>query len=432
MAIYYIDANAGDNGNDGLSENTAVADLEAICVKPGDTVLFKRGSFFRKKLKTTEGEPGKEVKYAAYGEGEMPTFCGSINLSDERFWVEESENIWYFSAPGCEQAGNFIFNKSDLCAALKWSKEELSQQGDFFDNCFASTSDKGRDLSGHKIYLYSKGNPAKVYTDIECAVCNDHVLADNGHDVTFEGLRFINSAVHGIAGLGKCRNMKVIGCSFEHIGGGIWDKSQKIRFGNGVEAWDVGENIEISGCYFNDIYDSATTQQGSRKCEQAVGFIIKDNVFIKCGMAAYEQRDRMPVSAEFTDNICIDAGEGFSKLGEDMPRYSEIWPEPMGHHIFLWRIDNDNSGHLAIKNNIFYNAPYGAAIYSIISKDAEKVCDIENNIYYTENEELINRFGGINYKNFDEYKDSEKGCRYEKVDIEKLLCEWKKEHIGKY
>ena len=429
MATYYIDANAGDNKNDGLSENTAVADMEALLIKPGDTVLFKRGSFIRKKIKTVEGEPGKPVKYSAYGEGEMPTFCGSVNLTDEQHWVEESENIWCFAAPECEEAANLIFNKSDLCAALKWSKEDLCEQGDFFDNRFGTSLDENRDLSGHKIYLYSKENPAKFYSDIECAVCNDRALADNGHDVTFEGLRFLNGAVHGIAGLGNCRNLRVIGCSFEHIGGAVWNKKQKIRFGNGVEAWDIGENIEICGCWFNDIYDSATTQQGGKLCEQAKNFIIKDNVFIKCGMAAYEQRDRIPESAEFCNNICVDAGEGFSKLGEEMPRYSEIWPEPMGHHIFLWRIDKDNSGHLEIKNNIFYNAPYGAEIYSIIAKDAENVCDIENNTYYTENGELMNRWGGVNYKTFDEYKDLEKGCKYEKVDIEKLLADWKKEHI---
>ena len=104
MATYYIDANAGDNANDGLSENTAVADMEALLIKPGDTVLFKRGSFIRKKIKTVEGEPGKPVKYSAYGEGEMPTFCGSVNLTDEQHWVEESENIWCFAAPECEEA----------------------------------------------------------------------------------------------------------------------------------------------------------------------------------------------------------------------------------------------------------------------------------------------------------------------------------------
>ena len=55
-------------------------------------------------------------------------------------------------------------------------------------------------------------------------------------------------------------------------------------------------------------------------------------------MAAYEQRDKMPIYAEFCNNICEDAGEGFSCLGEIMPRRSEIWPQPMGHHIFLWKM----------------------------------------------------------------------------------------------
>ena len=54
-------------------------------------------------------------------------------------------------------------------------------------------------------------------------------------------------------------------------------------------------------------------------------------------MAAYEQRDALPQNAVFSNNVCMDAGEGFSKQGEIMPRKSEIWPQPMGHHIFFWR-----------------------------------------------------------------------------------------------
>lgn len=78
-------------------------------------------------------------------------------------------------------------------------------------------------------------------------------------------------------------------------------------------------------------------------------------------------------------------------------------------------------GGLEIKNNIFYNAPYGAAIYSIISKNAEKQTVIEGNTYYTENKMLINRWGGINYASFDEYKNSEINCKYEKTDINVIL-----------
>ena len=67
MAIYYVDQKNGSIANDGLSTATpkpCVADIEKLLC--GDTVLIKRGSFFRSDLPTVEG-----VTYAAYGEGEL-------------------------------------------------------------------------------------------------------------------------------------------------------------------------------------------------------------------------------------------------------------------------------------------------------------------------------------------------------------------------
>ena len=88
-------------------------------------------------------------------------------------------------------------------------------------------------------------------------------------------------------------------------------------------------------------------------------------------------------------------------LGEELPRKSEIWPQPMGHHIFLWRIKSAvEGGSLSIKHNRFGKAPVGAAIYSIISPEAEGQMDIDNN-EYTENSVLLNRFGGVDYSSFD-------------------------------
>ena len=67
-------------------------------------------------------------------------------------------------------------------------------------------------------------------------------------------------------------------------------------------------------------------------------------------------------------------------LGEDLPRNSEIWPLPMGHHIFLWRIDKPTEGgSLFIENNTFGSAPVGSAIYSLISDDAFKQIVIRGN-----------------------------------------------------
>jgi len=78
-----------------------------------------------------------------------------------------------------------------------------------------------------------------------------------------------------------------------------------------------------------------------------------------------------------------------------------------------------------MKNNIFHNAPYGAAIYSIISESAEAQIDLEGNIYYTENADLINRWNGKNYKSFEEYCSVEKNAKYEKKDVEALILNLK-------
>ncbi len=357
--VYYVD----------FSEDYTKLDL-----KEGDTVLFKRGSFIRDRLYNKNG-----VSYGAYGEGENPTFCGSVDIKNE-LWKETEKNIWKYTGKLESEACNFIFDDS-FCGTLRWTKEELKEQGDFWDSAFGK-GEKQQQIENHEVYLYSKKNPSEFYKSIECVLRVHRQLAEIGENMSFSDINFINNGVHAIAGGNPARNVKVKNCSFKFIGGSVWDKELKIRFGNGVECWDIGENITVENCVFDDIYDSAVTHQGSSKCQPAKNFIIKNNVFKKCGMASFEQRDVLPLYAEFSGNICENAGEGFSKLGETMPRRSEIWPQPMGHHIFLWRIEKPTeNGKIKIENNIFKDAIYGSAVYSIISSEAEKQLSLENNKY---------------------------------------------------
>lgn len=412
MSTYYIDTEKGKDTNNGESAMMPAVGLDKIDVKPGDTVLFKRGTYIRGKLNNASGREGAPITYGAYGKGEKPVFSGSQDVSSPLMWIEERKNVW-ICAQIADEVGNFVFDNADSFGTLKWSQEELSEQGDFYDNYFGYRTNGKIVGDDHKIYLYSEKNPGEYYKHIECVAYLERNLANTGHDMIFENLRFINSGVHAISGESKSRNIIVRNCTFENIGGCVWDKKNKIRFGNGVEFWNVAENIEITDCVFNNIYDSAVTHQGDNKCEPANNMVFKNNVFIKCGMAAYEQRDVLPKHAEFTGNICIDAGEGFSKQGEIMPRRSEIWPQPMGHHIFLWRINKPTiGGNLIISNNKFLNAPYGAAIYSIISQAAEKQIYISDNTYYTENDELLNYFWGKTYHKFEEYRKMEKLAQY--------------------
>ena len=72
---YYFSEN-GLSSNDGLSPETpknSLFDLEHnIQLKPGDVVLFERGSMFRGTITARTG-----VTYSAYGEGAKPIICGS-------------------------------------------------------------------------------------------------------------------------------------------------------------------------------------------------------------------------------------------------------------------------------------------------------------------------------------------------------------------
>ncbi len=413
MATYYIDpARGAENG--GSSPEYPARSPGDVRVLPGDTVLFRRGSFFRGTLDNVAGAPGRPVTYGSYGEGELPVFCGSADLSDPDLWAEQSPGIWVCASVGADETGNVIFGDGAVCGTLRYRREDLLTPGDFYDECFGYRI-SGRSVpAGHRLYLRSDGNPGSVYGSVEAALFGRRCLAFARPHTVIENLKFINSGVHAIACGDSTVNMTVRNCVFERIGGCVWDYSRKIRYGNAVEFWNVAENILVTGCVFNDIYDSGVTHQGDApECRPAVNMVCERNLFVKCGMAAYEQRDLMPLSASFSHNICMDAGEGFSRNGVTMPRYSEIWPRPMGHHVFLWRMEKATPGGLlVIRNNVFRNARYGAAVYSIISREAEDRTVLEGNVYYTENPDLFQRWHGTDFRSFEDYRGLEKGCRY--------------------
>ncbi|MBE5819076.1 MAG: hypothetical protein E7312_08500 [Clostridiales bacterium] len=400
MSTYYVDFNSSNPQYNGLSKDSPVSDYRSLSLSAGDTVLFRCGSFIRDKLYTVEN-----VTYGAYGEGDMPTFCGSTNVGNLCDWTEISKNIWKCtkSVPGA--VGNIVFNKNECTATFRWELEDLKSQGDFFDSRCSLGDNSKSNLLETDFYLYSVGNPAEYYSDIEAVSYNKRSLLDLRDGITVENLRFINSGVHGMAGSGD--NIHVKNCTFENIGGCAWNKELRIRFGNAFEIWAYGNDILVEDCSFKNVYDSCITHQGpGEHTTPARNFVCRRCVFDTYGMAAFEYRDKMMIDSSFEDNICLNAGCGFAMLGEELPRRSEIWPQPMGHHIFLWRIpEKTENGSLLIKNNTFGPAPVGAAIYSIISKEAEAQITLQDNIY-TLNSTLLVRWGEVDYCDLNEFKQN--------------------------
>lgn len=432
--IYYIDRIHGDPAADGLSPETARLTYTDLPILPGDTVLFRRGTVVRETLKTVAGEAGKPVTYGAWGEGHAPIFRGSLDVSDPADWEEIRPHVWQYKGNLPSEACNFIFDGDPryggerVGATLRWEIPELCEQGDWHDEAIGKT--ERRQFDPHRqVLLWSEKNPGEYYSHIECAVHGERGMAKCPSHTRFEDLAFENSGVHGIAGTAV--DVEIRRCSFCFIGGCVWNRQLKIRFGNGIEFWNTGDHMIVEDCFFNNIYDSCTTHQGAgTACVPVRDVHYRRNLFMNYGMGAYEVRDHMAVDSSFVDNICVRAIGGFSPMGDTVPRRSEIWPQPMGHHLFLWRIPAAApGGRLEVKRNIFWDAPQGAAIYSIISPEAEAQMEVDENIYYTENTRLLNTVGGKSYapSQWEEYRAAtgwDKNSRMEKMELSSLLDTW--------
>lgn len=402
---YYVDPSLGQDSNSGLSPEAPKKDYRAVSLLPGDSLLFKRGTVTRDFLLLTDGDSGNPITYGAYGDGDAPTFLGSADLSGESAWKHEGGNLWSYAGVLPSEACNLIFDDGNSFGNLRWELSDLRRQGEWHYTHLgiAGNSVKPEEITApEKLYLYSEKNPGAFYRQIECALWSvngmERRLAYGQHDIILQDLCFKNGGVHGFQAI-RPYNLTIRRCGFINIGGATYDRKLRIRLGNGVEFWDSADDIQVTGCSFYEIYDSCVTHQGGKECLPARRVSFRDNLFVKYGMAAYECRDRLPIETHFDDNICARASGGFAMQGEEPPRQSEIYPEPMGHHLFLWRIEQPSpGGSLSIRRNIFFESPFGAALYSIIAPEAAAQMEMDDNCYYKSSDGL---FWHINGKSYD-------------------------------
>jgi Right handed beta helix region len=398
---YYIDLSAGDDANDGLTPSRPLKTYATREFTGGDTLLFKRGTVVRDMLHTRNGSQNAPITYSAYGEGPKPVFLGSAPAGNPDHWVEERPSLWRYTQTFPSEVCNLIFNGGESCGNLRWQIEDLLHPGEWhYTGIGLSSHAEFGTGTGHRpgiLYLYSPTNPGRAYKSIECALWGQRQLAGGQHDITIENLSFQNGGVHGYQGT-HARHITIRNCEFRFIGGAVWHRERRIRFGNGVEFWDGASDITVEGCLFDNIYDSGVTHQGGGTRNIPERLYFRKNLFMNFGMAAYEFRDPGQ-EVYFEHNTCINAGGGFSMQGDAPPRQSEIYPQPMGHHVFIWHVDpKTQPGHVYIRHNIFTQAPYGSAIYSIIDPADEQKFILDHNLYWQTAGEMLIHMTGRSYR----------------------------------
>lgn len=331
---FYV-KNGGNDGADGLSDATAwatIAKVNSVSLSSADSVLFKRNNIWR----TEVLDPDAGVYYGAYGSGNKPLFLGSIQQNNTSDWTDLGGNIWENdNALFTVDVGNIIFNNEQSCGVkIVSATPTLDAQGEFW-------YDYGNDL----IRMYSVGNPALYYSNIECALSVNAIKKNYLDNITFQNLDFRYWGVHVTEDTGNY--IKFYDLDISYIGGAD-QGSYSGRFGNGLQFWQGNHDITIERCRFDNIYDAAITPQGFAGTYEVYNMWFRNNIITNCEYS-YEiwfLTGSTIHDIYFENNTCLYAGGGW---GHDQRPDGH-----KGHHLNGTTYYSGNNSNLKVRNNIFY------------------------------------------------------------------------------
>lgn len=384
--IYYVDPEKGAAGNDGQSIYAPLSSVSGRTFEPGDTVLFKRGTVIRSALFLSGGSEKGAVTYGAYGTGKNPVVNLAIPAGSPAQWQEALPGLWRFTDPIPSEMCNIVFNDGEAFGNLRWSLEDLKKPGEWtYDRLGYSMQYKEAEARNGSLYLACSGNPAMVYRSIELVVWGSRAAVCAGQYTVIENLTFEKSGVHGFSAT-QAHHIHIRNCTFRCIGGGVFDREQRVRLGNAVEFWNGASDCVVEHCVFEDIYDSGITHQGNAQSQTPQRLIFRHNLFRRCGLAAYEWRGPSSKDIVFEHNRCMEAGGAFTMQGEPAPRRTEgIESIRACTFVLIWLKEKNlpaGEVYCSIRDNEFWtDAGCEAAIFSTLDPHAYHQFVIDKNEY---------------------------------------------------
>ncbi len=345
-ATYYV-KNSGSDSANGLTDATAwktIGKVNSQTFSPGDTICFKAGDTWRipqdAMLQPDSGSAaGGYITYTSYGDGPMPLLLGSVEKNNTSDWTNTGVNIWATANGSFTlDVGNLIFDNEADTGDKKWSSSDLTAQGDYY---YDATLDR--------VLLYSAGNPATYYSDIECAVKKYIIEVANKSYITLEKLDLRYGGAHGIWLRNGSNNIKVRDNDISYVGGS--QQSGTLRYGNGIEIWNSGRDIWIERNRIWEIYDVALTNQSDSTAGlYQYNIYYRYNVVWNCAYSYeyFARNSGTDVHNIFIENnTFVNAGDGWS--------YSA---DPRGYSLRFWysggTANADIIYNFYIRNNVIY------------------------------------------------------------------------------
>ena len=337
---YYV-STSGNDANDGQSAASPIRTLKRVNeleLKPGDAVLFRRGDVWRRT--NPDGShmiyAKSGVTYSAYGKGPKPVLNGSpSNGAREGIWTRATTpDVYVYNLHFGGDVGALVL---DGRLAAQKVFEMPQKDMEFFQE-------------GEQLYFCCVGaKPSERFQSIEFNVIGngfrtvDNVVVDNFH--------ICHIGSHGI-GSGTTKGLTVTNCEIGWIGGSIQPRTNRIRYGNGVEIYGGCREYLIQNCWVYQCYDAGITHQFSRNESVAClmeNVAYKDNLIEDCTYSIeyfIQDRpgvDRMMSNVLFEGNVCLRAGSGWGAQRPDKNTPA---------HIKSWTVNNP-AKNFVIRDNIF-------------------------------------------------------------------------------
>ena len=322
--IYYVDATGGDNGDNGLTEETAwqtVAYVNSQSFSAGTTVLFKRGETWAEGLVPDSGNASQPVWYSAYGSGDLPVIR-NVDCSGKSYVAIDFIHF-YNTTSGVYTVlinnGNHIrFDSCTITASGSgWTTVHMYNDAEYneFLNCMVNNFITGSQIDTFRMKFDSNYNHIR-----NCTISNGTHYA------------FVLEGYDDGANAGRT-------CAYNHISGNTIQQSE----GSCVAGiFGVNSNV-IENNYITGMYDSAyNADEVSLRLIGAYN-IVRNNLI--------------------TDNT--DSGGYGSQLHAWQPS-GYAAPDINGNHYYnntFHEIDNlmtslsigSGSGSRYVRNNVFKN-----------------------------------------------------------------------------
>jgi hypothetical protein len=365
MTTYYL-SNAGNDTANGATPATPWATLSRLntalvdgVIKVGDVVLLRSDHTFHGRItgiNMPDSPLGLELTFAAYGHGKKPRLSGYKDASSAAVWTEHTPGVWKMNASLA--TGTFAGNRTSSDANVGFLRIDgkIKPARKTTLATLAATWDSYGDTATNTVYVKAPANPATLAAEVLIAVNNTGFATNRNTKVS--GLEFVGYGGHGVRVTQPATNngVSVTACEIHEIGGSILSGST--RYGNGVEVWVGGKNVQIEHNDIYDVYDVGVTYQGPANGDSSLGFNnvhTRYNRIWNCNQTVEwwitntvgTNANTGYVNCSFTDNICLNAGYSFG---------SDVRSDNVGKGVHILTYSMELPADITVERNVFWSA----------------------------------------------------------------------------